>query len=165
MNIFDRIFQKKQEKSKQKRAESSANNPAVLLGRQLADSLREKIPDTATLPEILTYFEEMCRIPVENVEIDDDLLLYETGVFGFSGSDEIHFSLTRQFPDGEGEYVQVRVDARYPDREGSIQLQDTMWSDWLDDKEKFFDYIRRSVAYAALADTPSMAVDITCDQT
>lgn len=74
MSIFDRIFQKKQKKSKQKRAEPPTNNPAVLLGRQLADSLREKIPDTATLPEILTYFEEMCRIPVENVEIQDDLI-------------------------------------------------------------------------------------------
>ena len=165
MSIFDRIFHKKQEKSKQKRAEPPTNNPADLLGRRLADSLQEKIPDAATLPEILTYFEEMCRIPVENAEIDDDLLLYETGVFGFSGSDEIHFSLTRQFPDGEGEYVQVRLDARYPDREGSIQLQDTMWSDWPDDKESFFDYIRRSAAYTALADTPPMAVDITCDQT
>lgn len=165
MNIFDRIFRKKQEKSKQKRAESSADNPAVILGRRLAGSLREKIPDTAALPEILTYFEEMCRIPVENAEIDDDLLLYETGVFGFSGSDEIHFSLTRQFSDGEGEYVQVRVDARYPDREDSIQLQDTLWSDWADDKESFFDYIRRSAAYTALADTQPMAVDITCDQT
>ena len=165
MSIFDRIFRKKQEKSKQKYMESPADNPAVLLGRRLADSLREKIPDTATLPEILTYFEEMCRIPVENAEIDDDLLLYETGVFGFSGSDEIHFSRTRQFPDGEGEYVQVRLDARYPDREGSVQLQDTLWSDWLDDKESFFDYIRRSAAYTALSDTPLTAVDITCDQT
>ena len=51
MSIFDRIFQKKQKKSKQKRAETPTNNPAVLLGRQLADSLREKIPDTAALPE------------------------------------------------------------------------------------------------------------------
>lgn len=56
MSIFDRIFQKKQKKSKQKRAEPPTNNPAVLLGRQLADSLREKIPDTAVLPEIVTYF-------------------------------------------------------------------------------------------------------------
>lgn len=68
MSIFDRIFQKKQEKSKQKRAESPTDNAAVLLGRQLADSLREKIPDTAALPGILTYFEEMCRIPVETLK-------------------------------------------------------------------------------------------------
>lgn len=165
MSIFDRILRKTQKKTKQKCTESPADNPAVLLGRQLADSLREKIPDTAALPEIVTYFEEICRIPLENVKIDDDLLLYETGVFGFSGSDEIHFSLTRQFPDGEGEYVQVQVFAHYPDREGSIQLQDTMWSDWVDDKAQFFDYVRRSAAYTALADTLPMAVDITCDQT
>lgn len=101
MSIFDRIFQKKQEKSKQKRAESPTDNPAVLLGRQLADSLREKIPDTATLPEILTYFEEMCRIPVENVEIQDDLITCITDPFG-EEPEWIHFALTRQFPDGEG---------------------------------------------------------------
>lgn len=38
MSIFDRIFQKKQKKSKQKRAEPPMDNPAVLLGRRLADS-------------------------------------------------------------------------------------------------------------------------------
>lgn len=32
MSIFGRIFQKKQEKSKQKYMESTADNPAVLLG-------------------------------------------------------------------------------------------------------------------------------------
>ena len=91
MSIFDRILRKTQKKTKQKCTESPADNPAVLLGRQLAASLREKIPDTAALPENVTYFEEICRISLENVKIDDDLLLYETGVFGFSGSDEIHF--------------------------------------------------------------------------
>lgn len=165
MSIFDRIFQKKQKKSKQKRAEPPTNNPAVLLGRQLADSLREKIPDTATLSEILTYFEEMCRIPVENVENEDDLLLYETGVFGFSGSDEIHFSLTRQFPDGEGGSVEILLDIGFPDVKGRLQLEDELCSDELDERENVFDYIRRSAAYTALADTPPTAVDITCECT
>lgn len=165
MSIFDRIFQKKQKKSKQKRAEPPTNNPAVLLGRRLADSLREKIPDTATLSEILTYFEEMCRIPVENVENEDDLLLYETGVFGFSGSDEIHFSLTRQFPDGEGGSVEILLDIGFPDVKGRLQLEDELCSDELDEREEIFDYIRRSAGYIALENIPPTAVDITCDQT
>ena len=137
MSIFDRIFQKKQKKSKQKRAEPPTNNPAVLLGRQLADSLREKIPDTAALPEILTYFEEMCRIPVENVEIQDDLITCITDPFG-EEPEWIHFALTRQFPDGEG---------------------------GLDEREDVFDYIRRSAGYIALENIPPVAMDITCEQT
>lgn len=92
MSIFGRIFQKKQKKSRQKRAEPPMDNPAVLLGRRLAASLREKIPDTATLPEILTYFEEMCRIPVENVEIQDDLITCITDPFG-EEPEWIHTSL------------------------------------------------------------------------
>ena len=114
MSIFDRIFQKKQKKSKQKRAEPPTNNPAVLLGRQLADSLREKIPDTAALPEILTYFEEMCRIPVENAEIQDDLITCITDPFG-EEPEWIHFALTRQFPDGEGGLVEILLDIGFPD--------------------------------------------------
>ena len=140
MSIFDRIFQKKQKKSKQKRAEPPTNNPAVLLGRQLAASLREKIPDTAALPEILTYFEEMCRIPVD-------------------------FALTRQFPDGEGGLVEILLDIGFPDVKGRLQLEDELCSDELDEREDVFDYIRRSAGYIALENIPPVAMDITCDQT
>lgn len=164
MSIFDRIFQKKQKKSKQKRAESPMGNPAVLLGRQLADSLREKIPDAAALPEIVTYFEEMCRIPVENVEIQDDLITCITDPFG-EEPEWIHFALTRQFPDGEGGLVEILLDIGFPDVKGRLQLEDELCSDELDERENVFDYIRRSAAYTALADTPPMAVDITCECT
>lgn len=164
MSIFDRIFQKKQKKSKQKRAEPPTNNPAVLLGRQLADSLREKIPDTAALPEILTYFEKMCRIPVENVEIQDDLITCITDPFG-EEPEWIHFALTRQFPDGEGGLVEILLDIGFPDVKGRLQLEDELCSDELDERENVFDYIRRSAAYTALADTPPTAVDITCECT
>ena len=153
MSIFDRIFQKKQKKSKQKRAEPPTNNPAVLLGRQLAASLREKIPDTATLPEILTYFEEMCRIPVENVEIQDE------------EPEWIHFALTRQFPDGEGGSVEILLDIGFPDVKGRLQLEDELCSDELDEREDVFEYIRRSAGYIALENIPPVAMDITCDQT
>lgn len=164
MSIFDRFFQKKQKKSKQKRAEPPTNNPAVLLGRQLADSLREKIPDTAALPEIVTYFEEMCRIPVENVEIKDDFITCITDPFG-EEPEWIHFALTRQFPDGEGGLVEILLDIGFPDVKGRLQLEDELCSDELDKRENVFDYIRRSAAYTVLADTPPTAVDITCECT
>ena len=149
MSIFDRIFQ---EKSKQKRAESPTDNAAVLLGRQLADSLREKIPDTAALPEILTYFEEMCRIPVENVEIQDDLITCITDPFG-------------EEPDGEVGSVEILLDIGFPDVKGRLQLEDELCSDELDEGEDVFDYIRRSAGYIALENIPPVAMDITCDQT
>lgn len=158
MSIFDRIFQ---EKSKQKRAESPTDNAAVLLGRQLADSLREKIPDTAALPEILTYFEEMCRILVENVEIQDDLITCITDPFG-EEPEWIYFALTRQFPDGEGGLVEILLDIGL---KGRLQLEDELCSDELDEREDVFDYIRRSAGYIALENIPPVAMDITCDQT
>lgn len=48
---------------------------------------------------------------------------------------------------------------------GRLQLEDELCSDELDERENVFDYIRRSAAYTVLADTPPMAVDITCECT
>lgn len=79
--------------------------------------------DTAALPEILTYFEEMCRIPVENVEIQDDLITCITDPFG-EEPEWIHFALTRQFPDGEGGSVEILLDIGFPDVKGRLQLED-----------------------------------------
>lgn len=131
---------------------------------QLADSLREKIPDTAALPEILTYFEEMCRIPVENVEIQDDLITCITDPFG-EEPEWIYFALTRQFPDGEVGSVEILLDIGFPDVKGRLQLEDELCSDELDEGEDVFDYIRRSAGYIALENIPPVAMDITCDQT
>ena len=77
----------------------------------------------------------------------------------------IHFALTRQFPDGEGGLVEILLDIGFPDVKGRLQLEDELCSDELDERENVFDYIRRSVAYTALADTPPTAVDITCECT
>ena len=106
----------------------------------------------------------MCRIPVENVEIQDDLITCITDPFG-EEPEWIHFALTRQFPDGEGGLVEILLDIVFPDVKGRLQLEDELCSDELDERENVFDYIRRSVAYTALADTPPTAVDITCECT
>lgn len=106
----------------------------------------------------------MCRIPVENAEIQDDLITCITDPFG-EEPEWIHFALTRQFPDGEGGLVEILLDIGFPDVKGCLQLEDELCSDELGERENVFDYIRRSAAYTALADTPPMAVDITCECT
>ena len=106
----------------------------------------------------------MCRIPVENVGIQDDLITCITDPFG-EEPEWIHFALTRQFPDGEGGLVEILLDIGFPDVKGRLQLEDELCSDELDEREDVFDYIRRSAGYIALENIPPVAMDITCDQT
>ena len=106
----------------------------------------------------------MCRIPVKNVEIQDDLITCITDPFGEEPA-WIHFALTRQFPDGEGGSVEILLDIGFPDVKGRLQLEDELCSDELDERENVFDHIRRSAGYIALENIPPVAMDITCDQT
>ena len=70
----------------------------------LLEFLKNNISENSTLEEIISVFKEMCRTPIE-----EDLLLLEYGVYNFTGNDMFYFDLVRQYPDGEGEYYQLRV--------------------------------------------------------
>lgn len=66
--------------------------------------LKDNISTNNSLDEIINVFEEMCQTPIE-----EDLLLNEYGVYDFAGEDLFCYDLVRQYPDGEGEYYQLRV--------------------------------------------------------
>ena len=120
--------------------------------------LKERISETNTLDEIIDAFEEMCQTPIE-----DDLLMLEYGVFDWTGEDLFYFELVRQYPDGDGEYYQLRVSlALAPDHE-CRELEEVLWSD--DTDENFFAYIRKSSGYAYAKNHPIKALDIRIDQT
>ena len=50
----------------------------------------------------------MCNIPTE-----EDIILFETETYSFTGKPMFYFSLVRQFPDDEEEYYQIHVDVLY----------------------------------------------------
>lgn len=111
-----------------------------------------------TIDEIISVFEKMCKIP-----IDDDLLLNEYGVYRFSGEDLFYYDLVRQYPDGEGEYYQLRVSVMFEPDDENRNITDTLWSD--DTNENFFDYIRKAEGYEYVKTHKFKSIDIRRDQT
>ena len=127
-------------------------------GMALVDFLKKNISENSTVDEIIDVFEEMCETPIE-----EDLLLLEYGVFDFGEGELFYFDLVRQYPDGEGEYYQLRVSLTYAPDDENVKLNDILWSD--DISEDFFDYIRRSSGYKYAKDHKFKAIDIRIDQT
>lgn len=127
-------------------------------GMSLLDFLKNNISTDNTTDEIINTFEEMCNSPLE-----EDLLLLEYGVYDFTGEDLFYYDLVRQYPDGDGEYFQLRVSLMFSPDEENRRLDDTLWSD--DTDENFFDYIRNSDGYSYAKNHKVKAIDIRIDQT
>lgn len=124
----------------------------------LLEFLKDNISTDNTIDEILDVFEEMCKTPVA-----EDILLYEYGVYDFTGEDLFYYDLVRQYPDGEGEYYQLRVSLMFSPNEENRHLNNTLWSD--DTNENFFDYIRKSSGYDYAKNHIIKSIDIRIDQT
>lgn len=124
----------------------------------LLEFLQNNISSNNTVDEIINVFEEMCKTPIE-----EDLLLLEYGVYDFTGEELFYYDLVRQYPDGKGEYVQLRVRLMFSPDEENRCLEDTLWSD--DTDENFFDYIRKSSGYEYAKKHKIKAVDIWIDET
>ena len=54
----------------------------------LLEYLKNTITDDMTLEEIVDIFEKMCQTPV-----DEDMILFETGTYNFTGEELFYFSL------------------------------------------------------------------------
>lgn len=66
--------------------------------------LKNSISDNSSLEHIVSVFEEMCNMPLK-----EDMILFETGTYSFTGKPMFNFSLVRQFPNDEEEYYQIQV--------------------------------------------------------
>ena len=66
--------------------------------------LQNSISDNSSLEHIVSMFEEMCNMPLK-----EDMILFETGTYSFTGKPMFNFSLVRQFPNDEEEYYQIHV--------------------------------------------------------
>ena len=78
------------------------------LKENLLKYIRNRISHKSGLEDIVNVLEEMCNIPIE-----EDMILFETGTYSFTGKPMFYFSLVRQFPDDEEEYYQIHVDVLY----------------------------------------------------
>ena len=125
----------------------------------LIEYLKNNVNDTMSLSEIVNVFEKMCETPIEN-----DMLLFETGVFDFSADGSVFlFCLVRQFPNEDEEYYQIHLDIYYKPSNDNKKIQGAVWNE--DIEENFFDYIRSSKAFECVSSEPVQKIRIFMDET
>ena len=129
----------------------------------LEEKLKAAITEDMTLDEMLDAFKEVCQIPVEVEDEDDDILLFETGTYDFTGENLFYFSVTRQFPDGSDEYYQLHLDVMYQVTPENKKLSSCSWSDEI--HGDFFDYIKGTKDYSVIKNQAVLKINIYMDQT
>lgn len=114
--------------------------------RDSVEYLRNRITNGTSLSSIIDIFEGICQIP-----IDEDMILFETGTYDFTGKSQFYFSLVRQFPhedDENDEYYQIHVDVLYTPTPKNEKFQEATWD--IDIEGNIFEYIRASEAFAEM---------------
>lgn len=122
------------------------------------EKLENSINENMSLSEIVELFEKFCEEP-----INDDMILFETGTFNFTGEELFYFSLSRQFPNDEEEYYQIHVDVLYKPTDDNKSFSEAVWNEDIDGN--IFDYIRESKVYELLRNERYCKIDIYMDET
>ena len=120
--------------------------------------LQNNISSKMTLEDIVYVFEKMCSMPIK-----DDMILFETGTYSFTGKPMFYFSLVRQFPNDEEEYYQLHVDILYNPSDENKSFEQTTWNEDID--ENIFEYVRNTQAFAFCKNNEYNKVDIYLDET
>lgn len=125
---------------------------------KFAEYLRNTITDKMTLKEIVDIFENACQLMNE-----DDMILFETGTYNFTGEELFYFSLVKQVPAEDDEYYQLHIDILYKPNAENRKLHSAVWDDGLE--ENIFDYIRNSEAFNYAKKNNYLKIDIYADET
>lgn len=120
--------------------------------------LQNKISDKSSLENIVNVFEEMCNIPVK-----EDMILFETGTYSFTGEPMFYFSLVRQFPNDEEEYYQIHVDVLYVSTAENKNFEQNIWNE--DIEENIFSYIKKTSEFSFCKNKEFSRVEIYLDET
>ena len=120
--------------------------------------LKEVINEDASVQDIVDRFEEMCREPIDN-----DMILFESGTFSFTGEELFCFSLVRQFPNEEEEYYQIHVDVLFETNDENKTLSESVWNE--DIEENIFEYVRKSESFSYAVSDTYKRVDVYMDET
>ena len=120
--------------------------------------LQNRISDKSSLENIVDVFEEMCNIPVK-----EDMILFETGTYSFTGEPMFYFSLVRQFPNDEEEYYQIHVDVLYVSTAENKNFEQNIWNE--DIEENIFSYIKKTSEFSFCKNKEFSRVEIYLDET
>lgn len=127
----------------------------------ILEYLERSIVDKHSLDDLISAFEEMCIISIE--EETEKMILFETGTFSFTGRPMFYFSLVRQYPNEEEEYYQLHLDIMFEPTHDNSSYEQVTWSFEIEDN--IFDYIRKSKEYICLKEVPIARIDVYMDET
>lgn len=122
----------------------------------ILEFLKKEIVGKQSLDDLISVFEEMCEIPIE--EELEKMILFETGTYSFTGKPMFNFSLVRQYPNEEEEYYQLHLDIMFEPTSDNSSYEQATWSFEIEDN--IFDYIRKSKEYMCLKDIPIARIDV-----
>lgn len=107
-------------------------------------------PNNPDVDLAVRAFRRFAGMPVDT---SDDALLFQTGVFAFTGEPEFHLDFTRQFVvEVDGEYdgmQQLHLTFFYPPSPELAAVRTTLWASDCESLDDFFeraDSVRRAVA-------------------
>ena len=158
MRFLDMFKKKHTQNNKEAEAPDTKQILSIDTQNALVVFLKNKISKRMPLEDIVCIFEEMCHIPIK-----DDMILFETGTFSFTGRSLFSFSLVRQFPNGQDEYHQIHLDVRYKPNEANKRFSETTWNENVD--EDIFNHIRRTEAFAYAKEDTYIEISIYMDET
>lgn len=95
--------------------------------------------------------------------IEEDMILFETGTFSFTGEKLFYFSLVKQFPNDDDEFYQVHIDVLYKPNGENRVFHKTIWDEDLN--ENIFAYIRKSDDFNYAKNDEYIRVEIYADET
>lgn len=127
----------------------------------ILEFLKKEIVGKQSLDDLISVFEEMCEIPIE--EELEKMILFETGTYSFTGKPMFNFSLVRQYPNEEEEYYQLHLDIMFEPTSDNSSYEQATWSFEIEDN--IFDYIRKSKEYMCLKDIPIAKIEVYMDET
>lgn len=125
---------------------------------KIAEYLRNRITNKITLKDIVDIFEQDCQ-PMN----EDDIILFETGTYNFTGEELFYFSLVKKVPAEDDEYYQLHIDILYKPNAENRKFHSAVWDDGLE--ENIFDYIRNSEAFNYAQKDCYIKMDIYVDET
>ena len=125
---------------------------------KIAEYLRNTISDGMAIKDIVDIFENSCQ-PMN----EEDMILFETGTYSFTGKPMFNFSLVRQFPNDEEEYYQIHVDVLYMPTEENKDFERTIWNE--DIEENIFNYIKKTPEFSFCKDKEFSKLEIYLDET
>lgn len=117
---------------------------------EIYQQLRGAVTEKSSLEEMLTAFEEMCRIPVETTS---EMFLYEVYSYESDGQDFLMCHIVRQVDEpGSDEYIQLCLDIEYLLDEDLADFAETTWIEA--DPAGFLHHIRSGKIYETLTGKP-----------